>query len=118
MRSPSRTCDEIWPSMAVFAASAMSLAVRPNLSASAARTRRLIEGPVSVSPLNVSTTPRTDRISDSTRGAVFSSQPKSGEKILISIGSGVSDKSPITSVRMPGNSQRIIGNCSANLWRS
>ena len=46
------------------------LTLKPNRAASAGRTRKLIEGPVSVRPSNVSTMPGIFLICSSTRGAV------------------------------------------------
>ena len=74
-----------------------------------------MEGPVTIRPSNVSTTPLTFLICSSISGAVFFNQAMSVEKILISIGLGDQVRSPIRSPRMPGKSQSIAGHGDVEL---
>src|SRR5205085_1752501 len=94
------------PVMAVATVLAMSVAVTPSCAARCGSTLKIIAGPLIVTPLKTSTTPGIFSIAVATSSAFCWSAAVSSLKSLISIGSGELVRSPIRSVRMPGNSTR------------
>ncbi len=114
-RPRSRIDEATRPASAVSAASATSVADTPNAAARIWSTCSVIAGPLTTTPLFVSTTPgiasRTSWISS----ALARSASASSEKTLISIGCDELMRSLIRSTRIPGSStsRTSAGNSSA-----
>ena len=104
------------PDIAVVIVVAMSPAVTPNCDARKGSMLKVTAGPLIVTPLNVSTTPATFLIDASTSSAFACRAAASSLKSFTSIGSGFPCKSPMTSGRMPTNSNCNAGFCFLNLF--
>ena len=104
----SRSCwrmnEAALPDIAVSTVSAMSLASTPNREARCGSILKVTAGPLTTTPFLVSTTPEIFLMAVSTSSAFSCSAAASSLKSLISIGSGLPCRSPITSGTIPTNS--------------
>ena len=103
-RSCWRIAEAAAPDIAVSTVSAMSFAFTPKREARCGSILNVTAGPLTTTPFLVSTTPLTFLTAVSTSSALVCSAAASSLNNLISIGSGLPCKSPITSGTIPTNS--------------